>query len=83
MANNNVQPTSTTLLPYFVPRIVMMATYTQSTQTPVILATNNSMQTDRSTFNTSASQTQPFQTNQSDSNFFTTKHSSNSNRIWT
>ena len=64
MANNNVSPTSTTSLPYFVPRIVMMATYTQSTQTPIISATNNSMQTDRSTFNTSATQTKTFQTNQ-------------------
>ena len=41
-----------------------MATYNQGTQTPIILATNNSMQTDRSTFNTSATQTKPFQTNQ-------------------
>ena len=64
MANNNVSPTSTTSLPYFVPRIVMMATYTQSTQTPIISATNNSMQTDRSTLNTSATQTKTFQTNQ-------------------
>ena len=61
MANNNVPPTSTTSLPYFVPRIVMMATYTQTTQTPITLVTNNSMQTDRSTFNTSATQTRPFQ----------------------
>ena len=67
MANNNVSPTSTTSttsLPSFVPRIVMMATYTQSTQTPIISANNNSMQTDRSTFNTSATQTKTFQTNQ-------------------
>ena len=39
MANNNVPPTPTTSLPYFVPRIVMMATYTQGTQTPILLAT--------------------------------------------
>ena len=64
MANNNVPPTSATPLPYFVPRIVMMATYTQSTQTPITSATNNSMQTDTSTFNTSATQTRPFQSNQ-------------------
>ena len=66
MANNNVP---TTPLPYFVPRIVMMATYTQSTQTPITLAINNSMQTDRSTFNTSATQTRPFQSNQATQTF--------------
>ena len=64
MANNNVPPTSPTSLPYFVPRIVMMATYTQSTQTAITSATNNSIQTDTSTFNTSATQTRPFQSNQ-------------------
>ena len=62
MANNNILPTSTTSLPSFVCRIVMMATYTQSTQTPIISATNNSMETDRSTFNTSEIQTKTFQT---------------------
>ena len=69
MANNNVPPTSSTPLPYSVPRIVMMATYTQSTQTPITLATNNSMQTDTSTFNTSATQTRPFQNNQATQTF--------------
>ena len=69
MANNNVPPTSSTLLPYFVPRIVMMATYTQSTQTPITSATNNSMQTDMSTFNTSATQIRPFQSNQATQSF--------------
>ena len=64
MANNNVPPTSPTSLPYFVPRIVMMASYTQSTQTPITSANNNSIQTDTSTFNTSATQTKPFQSNQ-------------------
>ena len=64
MANNNVPPTPSTSLPYFVPRIVMMATYTQSTQTPITSTTNNFMQTDTSTFNTSATQTRPFQSNQ-------------------
>ena len=53
----------------FVPRIVMMATYTQCTQTPIITVTNNSIQTDRSTLNTSATQTQPFQTNQAAQTF--------------
>ena len=69
MANNNVPPTSTISSPYFVPRIVIMATYTQSTQTPITLATNNSMQTDRSTFNTSATQTRPFQSNRATQTF--------------
>ena len=64
MANNNVPPTPSTSSPYFVPRIVMMATYTQSTQTPITSTTNNFMQTDMSTFNTSATQTRPFQSNQ-------------------
>ena len=40
MANNNIPPTSSTLLPYFVPRIVMIATYTQSTQTLLTSTTN-------------------------------------------
>ena len=69
MVNNNLPPTSSTLLPYFVPRIVMMATYTQSTQTPITSATNNSMQTDTPTFNTSATQTRPFQSNQATQTF--------------
>ena len=41
MANNNVPPTPSTLLPYFVPRIVMIATYSQSTQTPITSTSNN------------------------------------------
>ena len=57
MANNNVPPTPSTSSPYFIPRIVMMATYTQSTQTPITSTVNNFMQTDTSTFNTSATQT--------------------------
>ena len=69
MANNNVPPTPSTSSPYFVPRIVMMATYTQSTQTPIPSTVNNFMQTDTSTFNTSATQTQPFQNNQSTQTF--------------
>ena len=69
MANNNVPPTPSTSSPYFVPRIVMMATYTQSTQTPITSTVNNFMQTDTSTFNTSATQTRPFQNNQSTQTF--------------
>ena len=64
MANNNVPPTPSTSLPYFVPRIVMIATYSQSTQTPITSTSNNFMQTDTSTFNTCATQTRPFQSNQ-------------------
>ena len=64
MANNNVSPTPSTSLPHFVPRIVMIATYTQSTQTPITSTINNFMQTDTSTLNTSATQTRPFQSNQ-------------------
>ena len=69
MANNNVPPTPSTSLPYFVPRIVMMATYSQSTQTPITSTVNNFKQTDTSTFNTSATQTRPFQNNQSTQTF--------------
>ena len=64
MANNNVPPTPPTSSPHFVPRIVMIATYTQSTQTPITSTSNNFMQTDTSTFNTSATQTRTFQSNQ-------------------
>ena len=64
MANNNIPPTPSTSSPYFVPRIVMIATYTQCTQTPITSTSNNFMQTDTSTFNTSATQTRPFQSNQ-------------------
>ena len=63
MANSNSLPTPSTSSPYFVPRIVMIATYTQSTQTPITSTSNNFMQTDTSTFNTSATQTRPFQNN--------------------
>ena len=62
MANNNISPTSTTSIPSFVPRIVMMATYTQCIQTPIILVTNNSIQINRSTLNTTSTQTKSFQT---------------------
>ena len=47
----------------------MMATYTQSTQTPITLVSNNSVQTDRSTLNTFATQTRPFQGNQATQTF--------------
>ena len=69
MANNNISPTSTTPIPSFVPRIVMMATYTQCTQTPIISATNNFVQTDRSTLNTTSTQTKAFQTTRATQTF--------------
>ena len=64
MSNNNLPPTPTTSSPYFVPRIVMIATYSQSTQTRITSTINNYMQTDTFTLNTSATQTRPFQSNQ-------------------
>ena len=64
MANNDLSATSTTSAPYFVPRIVMIATYDQSTQTRITSTINNFMQTEMHTLNTSATQTRPFQSNQ-------------------
>ena len=61
MANNNI---STTSMPSFVPRIVMMATYMQYTQTPINIATSASIQTDRQTLNTISTQTKTFQITQ-------------------
>ena len=42
----------------------MIATYSQSTQTRITSTINNYMQTDMFTLNTSATQTRPFQSNQ-------------------
>ena len=64
MANNDLLATPTTSAPYFVPRIVMIATYDQSTQTRITSTINSYMQTDTFTLNTSATQTRPFQSNQ-------------------
>ena len=64
MANNNVSPTSTTSTPSFVPRIVMMATYTQYTQIPLTLATSTSIQTDRQMLKTTSTQTKTIQSTQ-------------------
>ena len=64
MANNNLSATPTTSAPFFVPRIVMIATYDQSTQTRITSTINNFMQTDTRTLITSATQTRPFQSNQ-------------------
>ena len=64
MANNNLSATSTTSAPFFVPRIVMIATYDQSTQTRITQTINNYIQTDTPTLITSATQTRPFQSNQ-------------------
>ena len=46
MADNNVSTTSTPSVPTFVPRVIMIATYTQLTQTPVITSTSSTVQTD-------------------------------------
>ena len=64
MANNNLSATSTTSAPFFVPRIVMIATYDQSTQTRITSTINNFMQTVTPTLIASATQTGPFQSNQ-------------------
>ena len=64
MANNNLSATSTTSAPYFVPRIVMIATYDQSMQTRITSTISSYMQTDMFTLNISATQTRPFQSNQ-------------------
>ena len=64
MANNNISPTSTTSSPSFVPRIVIMATYPQYTQTPITSATSTLIQTDRQTLNTTSTQTKTFQSTQ-------------------
>ena len=62
MANNNVSNSSTPSMPTFVPRIVMIATYTQHTQTPIIISTSSSVQTDTQTLNNTSTQTKTFQT---------------------
>ena len=72
MANNNVSSSSITSMSTFVPRIVMMATYTQYTQMAIILSTS-SIQTDRQTLNNTSTQTKTFQTTWADSNFSTNK----------
>ena len=64
MANNDLLATPTTSAPYFVPRIVIIATYDQSTQTRITSTMNRYIQTDTFTLNTSATQTRPFQSNQ-------------------
>ena len=57
MANNNLSATSTTSAPFFVPRIVMICYYDQSTQTRITQTINNYIQTDTPTLITSATQT--------------------------
>ena len=62
MASNNVSNSSTPSMPTFVPRIVMIATYTQYTQRPIIISTSSSIQTDMQTLNNTSTQTKTFQT---------------------
>ena len=57
MANNNVSTTSTPSVSTFVPRITMIATYTQETQTPVITSTCSTVQTDTQTLHNNSTQT--------------------------
>ena len=64
MANNNLSATPPTSAPVFVPRIVMIATYDQSTQTKITQTINSYIQTVTPTLSTSATQTRPFQSNQ-------------------
>ena len=64
MANNNLSATPLTSAPVFVPRIVMIATYDQSTQTRITQTINSYIQTVTPTLSTSATQTRPFQSNQ-------------------
>ena len=57
MANNNISGSSTPSLPTFVPRIVMLATYTQQTQMPIIISTSSLVQADTQTLNNTSTQT--------------------------
>ena len=62
MANSNISAPSTTSVPTFVPRIVMIATYTQQTQMPIIISTSSTVQTDTQTLHNISTQTKTFQT---------------------
>ena len=64
MASNNVSTTSTPSVLTFVPRIVMIPTYTQQTQMPIIISTSSTVQTDTQTLHNNSTQTKTFQTNQ-------------------
>ena len=56
MANNNIPS-----IPTFVPRIIMVATNSQQTQTPHTTSTSFSVQTDRQVLQSNATQTQTSQ----------------------
>ena len=64
MASNNVSTTSTPSVPTFVPRIVMITTYTQQKQMPIIISTSSTVQTDTQTLHNNSTQTKTFQTTQ-------------------
>ena len=64
MASNNVSTTSTPSVPTFVPRTVMIPTYTQQTQMPIIISTSSTVQTDTQTLHNNLTQTKTFQTTQ-------------------
>ena len=57
MANNNVSITLTHSVPTFVPRVIMIATYTWQTQTPSITSTSSTVQTDTQTLHNNSTQT--------------------------
>ena len=69
MANNHVPNSSPILVPTFVARIVMIATYTQQTQMPITISTSSSIQTDTQTLNNISTQTKMFKTNQATQTF--------------
>ena len=62
MANNNISNSSTPSVPTFVPRILMIATYTQQTQMPIIISTSSTIQTDTQTLHNISTQTKTLQT---------------------
>ena len=64
MASNTIPTTSTPSMPTFIPKIVMIATYTQQTQMPIIISTSSTVQTDTQTLHHNSTQTKTFQTTQ-------------------
>ena len=64
VASDNLSATSTTLAPFFVPGVVMIAACDQSAQTGITQTISDYIQTVTPTLITSATQTRPFQSNQ-------------------
>ena len=61
---NNISTTSTLSVPTFVSRIIMIATYTQQTQTPSITSSSSTVQTDTQILHNISTQTKTSQTSQ-------------------